>query len=52
MYDKELFEKIIDVDCSFDELKSFGRIDENEFDLDDAFGKYYDVERIFKAIDR
>lgn len=53
MYDKVLFEKIINVDCSFDELESFGRrMNENEFDLDDAFGKYYDVERIFKAINR
>lgn len=51
MFDKELFNKICTVTCSFEELANFvTNIDEKEFDLDDAFEKYYSLERILCAI--
>ena len=53
MFDKELFKKICDVSCEFDELKKFtNKIDKKEFDLDNAFEKYYKVERIICAIEK
>ena len=53
MYNKELFDKIINVTCTFDELKEFViNIDKQEFDLDNAFEKYYSIERILNAIRR
>ena len=51
MYDKDLYNKIINASCSFEELEKFViKIDKKEFDLDNAFEKYYDVERILYAI--
>ena len=53
MYDKELFGKIISVSCTFEELEAFViNIDKKEFDLENAFEKYYDAERILYAIRR
>lgn len=53
MYDKDLYNKIINASCSFEELEKFViKIDKKEFDLDNAFEKYYDVERILYAIRR
>ena len=53
MYDKELFGKIISVSCTFEELEAFViNIDKKEFDIDNAFEKYYDAERILYAIRR
>lgn len=51
MYNKEMFEKICNVECSFEELESFVvGIDKKEYDFDDAFEKYYRIESILKAI--
>ena len=53
MYNKELYGKIINVSCSFEELESFvSDISKKEFDIDNAFEKYYDLERILFAISR
>ena len=53
MYNKDLYNKIIHVSCSFEELETFvSGIDKKEFDLDNAFEKYYDVEKILYAINR
>ncbi len=53
MYNKELYEKILNVSCSFEELESLGEnIDKEEYDLDNPFKKYYSLERILFAIDR
>lgn len=53
MYDKELFSKIINVSCTDEELKTFvNDIDKKEYDIDNAFEKYYDLERILYAIRR
>ncbi len=53
MYNKELFDKIINATCTFEELEAFViDIDKKEFDLDKAFEKYYNVERILYAIRR
>ncbi len=51
MYNVKLFEKIVDVKCSFEELKSFvTQMDKIEFDIDNAFNKYYNVDKILRAI--
>jgi hypothetical protein len=43
MYNKELYGKIINVSCSFEELESFvSDISKKELDIDNAFEKYYD----------
>ena len=53
MYDKKLFEKICNATCTFEELESFViKIDKKEFDLDNPFEKYYDVEKILFVIRR
>ena len=53
MYNKELFEKICNVTCSFEELTSFIiKIDKKKFDLDNPFEKYYDLKKILFAIQR
>ena len=39
MYDKKLFEKIINCDASYDELKSFFPQNKREYDLDNSFDK-------------
>lgn len=51
MFDKELFNKICTATCSFEELENFVvKIDKKEFDLDNAFAKYYSLERILYVI--
>lgn len=53
MFDKELFKKICDVSCDWSELEKFVTdIDKKEFDLSNAFEKYYNVERIICAIEK
>ena len=53
MYNKELFDKIINATCMFEELEAFViDIDKKKFDLDKAFEKYYNLERILYAIRR
>ena len=53
MYNKDLYNKIINASCSFEELELFiSDIGKKEFDLDNAFEKYYDVEKILYAINR
>ena len=51
MYNKEVFDKIINATCTFEELEAFVTdIDKKEFDLDKSFEKYYNVERILYVI--
>ena len=53
MYNKELFEKVLNLTCPSDELEKFcEKSDEREYDTDNAFEKYYNVEYVFNAIDR
>ena len=53
MYNKEMFEKICNVTCSFTELESFViDMSKKEFDLDSPFEKYYDAQTILHAIHR
>lgn len=53
MFNKELFEKICDVSCDWSELEKFViNIDKKEFDLNNAFEKYFNVERIICAIEK
>ena len=52
MFDKELFEKICNVNCTLDELTRFNtKINEKEFDVDNCFEKYYSLDPILKCID-
>lgn len=53
MYDKELYGKIIGASCTMEELKTFGtNLDKKEFDVENAFEKYYDLQKILYAIKR
>ena len=53
MYNKEMFKKICNVACSFEELEDFTiKIDKKEFDLEKPFEKYYDLKKILFAIQR
>ena len=51
MYDKKLFEKIINCDASYDELKSFFPQNKREYDLDNSFDKYFSLAKTKHAID-
>lgn len=51
MFDKILFEKICNVQCTWDELKNFNsKINEKEFDVDNSFEKYYSFNSIMRCI--
>ena len=53
MFDKEMYEKIFTVSCTFEELKNFViGIDKKELDLDNAFQKYYSLDCILSAIQK
>ncbi len=53
MFEKKLFEKICEAECSIKELEDFVRnIDEKDFDLDCTFEKYYDLNRIIAVIEK
>lgn len=53
MYNQVFFNKIINLEASQDDLINFNsHIDEQEFDLDEPFTKYYDLKFIIKAIDK
>ena len=53
MFDKELFNKICDVNCDWGELEKFViNIYKKEFDLSNALEKYYKVDRIICAIEK
>ena len=53
MFDKEIYEKIFTVSCTFEELENFViGIDKKEFDLDNAFQKYYSLVCILSAIQK
>ena len=49
MFNKEFFEKIIKMELSERELLCL-KADKLEYDLDNAFEKYYSLENILKAI--
>lgn len=51
MFDKKICEKICTVSCTFEELENFViGIDKKEFDLNNAFQKYYSLDCILFAI--
>ena len=51
MFDKNLFEKICKVTCTLDELKAFNhKINKKEFDLENPFAKYYNLNSILHCI--
>lgn len=53
MNNKDLFNKICNVSCLFNELEDFCiDINKKEFDLDNPFEKYYSVDRIISAIEK
>ncbi len=53
MFNQELFNKICTGTCTFEELENFvTKIDKKEFDLDNAFVKYYSLERILFVINK
>ena len=53
MFDKQMYEKICAVTCTVEELDGFVcGINEKEFDLDNAFEKYYSLNVILHAIQR
>ena len=51
MFDQELFEKIVSLKCSEEELEAFCiDIDQKEFDTENAFTKYYCFDYILHCI--
>lgn len=53
MFDKDLFDRICNVTCSWDELKKFvTNIKKKEFDPDTPFEKYYHIDRMICAIEK
>ena len=53
MFDKKMYEKIFTVSCTFEELEIFVvDIDKKEFDLDNAFERYYSLNYILLAIQK
>lgn len=53
MTEKTLIQKICDSCCSMEELKEFVlAIDRQEYDTENAFGKYYSLDRIIRAIEK
>ena len=53
MYNKKLYEEICNVTCTWEDLETFCTlIDENEFDLDNSFEKYYNLNSITTAIEK
>ena len=51
MFDKEMYEKIFTISCTFEELENFvSDINKKELDLDNAFEKYYSLDCILSAI--
>ena len=53
MFNKDLFDKICNVNCSFEELEQFVvEMHKKEFDLDNPFEKYYSVDRVISAIEK
>ena len=53
MFNQELFNRICAGGCTFEELENFvTKIDKQEFDLENAFEKYYSLERILFVINK
>ena len=53
MFDKQMYEKIFTVSCTFEELENFVRgMDKKEWDLHNAFQKYYSLGCILSAIQK
>lgn len=53
MFDKDLFDRICNAGCSREELEKFViDIDKKEFDSENPFEKYYNVERLIMAIEK
>ena len=52
MFDAVMFDKICSVSCSDKELRGFNcGLDRREFDMDNAFDKYFSLDSIIKCID-
>ncbi len=53
MFSKQLFERICNLEVTYEELESFNKnIREQEFDLEQPFEKYYRVEQFINAIEK
>ena len=54
MYNKNLYNKIINCECSFDELAEFSvnMSVKKEFDFNNSFNKYYNLDKILMAIEK
>ena len=54
MYNKNLYNKMINCECSFDELAEFSvnMSVKKDFDFDDSFNKYYNLDKILMAIEK
>ena len=50
MYYNDFYKRILDLSCTDEDLK--GKIDDIQYDVDNAFDKYYDISIICKAIDK
>ena len=54
MYNKNLYNKMINCECSFDELAEFSvnMSVKKEFDFNNSFNKYYNLDKILMAIEK
>ena len=54
MYNKNLYNKMINCECSFDELAEFSvnMSVKKDFDFNDSFNKYYNLDKILMAIEK
>lgn len=50
MYYNDFYKRILDLSCTDEDLKR--KIDDIQYDVDNAFDKYYDISIICKAIDK
>ena len=51
MYNAKLYDKILNVSCTISELEKFvTNLDKKKFDVDNAFNKYYSLDRVLYAI--
>lgn len=53
MYDKVMYEKIMKVECTYEEIMNFScHISTTELDKENAFEKYYELSKLLLAIEK
>lgn len=53
MYDKNMYEKILKVECTNEEIKNFScNLSKIELDKENSFEKYYDLSKLLLAIEK